>query len=174
MFSKINTGDKSPQTVNAIIEIPQKTSNKYEYDEKLGVIKLDRVLHSPFYYPVDYGFIAATRSSDGDNLDVMVLTDAPTFPGCLMEVRPIGLFIMSDESGDDEKVLAVPAKNPRYNHIENISDVPEHLLKEISHFFSEYKKLEKNKTSNVKGWGSREEAYALIERDMKVYQDEQK
>lgn len=174
MFSQIKIGDKSPKTVNAIIEIPQKTSNKYEYDEKMDIIKLDRVLHSPMFYPVDYGFIPGTRSSDGDNLDVMVLTDSPVFTGCLMEVRPIGLFIMCDEEGDDEKILAIPAKNPHYNHIEKLSDVPEHFLKEITHFFNEYKKLEKNKTACVKGWKDQEEAYAFIEKAVKIYQQEQK
>jgi len=174
MNSLITLGDKSPKVVNAIIEIVKQTSNKYEYDEKLDIIKLDRVLHSPMFYPVDYGFIPETRSKDGDHLDVMVLTNAPVFTGCLLEVRPVGVLIMSDEHGEDEKILAVPLKNPVYDEIKKLSDVPEHCLKELVHFFTEYKRLESNKDVTVKGWLNRKEAYEIIRQSAKVYKDEQK
>jgi inorganic pyrophosphatase len=173
MNSHITVGEKSPEIVNAIIEIAQKTSNKYEYDEELDIIKLDRVLHSPMYYPVDYGFIPGTRSKDGDHLDIMVMTDSPVFTGCLMEARPIGLFVMEDEKGQDEKILAVPAKNPNFNHIQSLDDVSPHFLKEISHFFQEYKRLE-NKEVSVKGWLGRDEAYKLIKESCEVYEEELK
>lgn len=174
MISTITIGENSPKIVNAIVEIAKKTSNKYEYDEKLDIIRLDRVLHSPMYYPVDYGFIPETRSKDGDHLDVMIITDAPVFTGCLVEVRPIGVLVMHDQAGDDEKILAVPVENPNYNHIQKLSDVSEHFLDELVHFFSEYKKLEKNKDVIVEGWLDRKEAYKIIQDSNRVYKSEQK
>lgn len=174
MYLHINIGDKSPKIVNAIIEIPKQTSNKYEYDEEMDIIKLDRVLHSPMFYPVDYGFIPDTRSKDGDHLDVMVITQSPVFTGCLLEVRPIGVLIMTDEAGDDEKILAVPLKNPNYNEYQKLSDVPEHFLKELVHFFTEYKHLEDGKDATVKGWLGRKEAYDIIRESAKIYQEELK
>jgi len=174
MNSFITLGEKSPKVVNAIVEIVKQTSNKYEYDEKLDIIKLDRVLHSPMYYPVDYGFIPETRSKDGDHLDVMIMTDSPVFTGCLLEVRPVGVLIMSDEHGVDEKILAVPLKNPNYNHIEKLLDVSDHFLKELVHFFTEYKRLENNKDVDVKGWLNRKEAYDIIRESNQVYKIEQK
>lgn len=174
MYLHINIGDESPKIVNAIIEIPKNTSNKYEYDEKMDIIKLDRVIHSPMFYPVDYGFIPDTRSKDGDHLDVMVVTNSPVFTGCLLEVRPVGVLIMTDEAGDDEKILAVPLKNPNYNEFQKLSDVPEHLLKELVHFFTEYKRLENGKDVNVKGWLGRKEAYEIIRESAKLYQEELK
>ena len=174
MNSLITLGENSPKIINAIVEIVKQTSNKYEYDEKLDIIKLDRVLHSPMYYPVDYGFIPETRSQDGDHLDVMIMTDSPVFTGCLLEVRPLGVLIMSDEEGDDEKILAVPLKNPVYDQIQKISDVPEHFLKELVHFFTEYKRLEKGKDVVVKGWLNRKAAYEIIRESNRVYKAEQK
>lgn len=175
MNSLITLGDKSPKVVNAIVEIAKQTSNKYEYDEHLDIIKLDRVLHSPMYYPVDYGFIPETRSKDGDHLDVMIMTDSPVFTGCLLEVRPLGVLIMSDEHGDDEKILAVPLRNPVYDQVQKLSDVPEHFLKELIHFFSEYKRLEnKDIDVNVKGWLNRKAAYDIIREANQVYKAEQK
>lgn len=173
MNSFITLGDQSPKVVNAIVEIAKQTSNKYEYDEKLDIIKLDRVLHSPMYYPVDYGFIPETRSKDGDHLDVMIMTNAPVFTGCLLEVRPLGALVMSDEFSDDEKILAVPLKNPTYDDIQKLSDVPEHFLKEVVHFFTEYKRLE-NKNVVVKGWKNRTEAYDIIRESNRVFKAEQK
>ncbi|MFA6184938.1 MAG: inorganic diphosphatase [Candidatus Shapirobacteria bacterium] len=174
MNQLITIGNESPKIVNAIIEIVKQTSNKYEYDEELDIIKLDRVLHSPMFYPVDYGFIPETRSKDGDHLDVMVLTNSPVFTGCLLEVRPVGVLIMSDEAGEDEKILAVPLKNPTYNEIKKLSDVPEHSLKELVHFFTEYKRLESNKNVTIKGWLGQKEAYDIIRESAKAYEDEQK
>ena len=174
MYSHITVGDQSPKTVNAIVEIPKQTSNKYEYDEKLDIIKLDRVLHSPMFYPVDYGFIPDTRSKDGDHLDVMIMTTSPVFTGCLLEVRPIGVLIMTDESGDDEKILAVPLKSPIHDEIQKLSDVPEHFLKELVHFFSEYKRLENGKDVTVKGWLNRKAAYDIIRESNQIYKIEQK
>ncbi len=174
MNPSVALGNQSPKIINAIVEIVKQTSNKYEYDEKLDIIKLDRVLHSPMYYPVDYGFIPETRSKDGDHLDVMIMTDSPVFAGCLLEVRPLGALIMSDEQGDDEKILAVPLRNPVYDQIQKLSDVPQHFLKELVHFFTEYKRLEDNKDVVVKGWLNRQVAYKIISESNRVYKAEQK
>lgn len=172
MNSSVHLGHLAPQIINAIVEIAKETHNKYEYDEELDIIKLDRVLHSPMHYPVDYGFIPETRSKDGDHLDVMIITNSPVFTGCLIEVRPVGVLIMSDENGDDEKILAVPLKNPNYDHIKTLKDVEPHFLKELVHFFTEYKRLEEKDVS-VKGWLGRSEAYKIIRESAKVYKEEE-
>ncbi|MFA7301257.1 MAG: inorganic diphosphatase [Candidatus Shapirobacteria bacterium] len=172
MFNHILIGKSAPKIVNAIVEIPKNTHNKYEYDEKLGVIKLDRVLHSPFHYPFDYGFIPETRSPDGDHLDVLIITDSPVFPGCLLEVKVIGAMLMSDDKGMDEKILAVPVGNPIYKHYKNLSHVSPHLLREIEHFFSDYKFLEDKEPSSIKGWVDRTEAYKIIKEAQATYHGE--
>ena len=172
MFDHILIGKKSPKIVNAIIEIPKNTSNKYEYDEKLGVIKLDRILHSPFHYPFDYGFIPETRSPDGDHLDVLVITDSPVFPGCLLEVKVLGAMIMSDDKGLDEKILAVPIGNPIYKHYKKLSDVSPHFLREVEHFFADYKQLEDKEPSTIKGWVKRRDAYKIIKEAKATYHGE--
>jgi len=175
MINKIKIGDKSPKTVNVIIEIPAETHNKYEYDEELDIIKLDRVLHSPVHYPFDYGFIPETRCDDGDHLDIMVVTNSPTFPGCLLEARVLGALLMADEHGGDEKILAVPVHHPYYRHIKSIKDVSPHLLDEILHFWSSYKYLEKkDKPVKLKGWVSRLEACQIIKNSFKTFQTEKK
>jgi len=154
--------DIFPEIVNAIVEIPQDTHNKYEYDEVLDIIKLDRVIHSPMHYPVDYGFIPMTRSLDGDHLDIMIMTNSPTFTGCLVEARPIGVLIMKDEAGEDEKILAVPLKNPQYDQIKELKDVAPHFLDELVHFFQEYKRLEGDKSAVIKGWKPALDAFKII------------
>jgi len=174
MFDDIPIGTSLPSVVNAIVEITKNTHNKYEYDEHLGVIKLDRTLHSPMHYPVDYGFIPETRSDDGDHLDIMILTDSPVMTGCLLEARPIGAMIMRDKNKWDEKILAVPANNPNFDHITKLSHVPEHQLKEIAQFFADYKKLELCKDPIIKGWVNRLEAYKIIRKTYKTYRAEQK
>lgn len=161
MYNSLLIGSKSPEIVNAFIEIPKGTYNKYEFDKSMEVIKLDRVLHSPFFYPVDYGFIPQTKAEDGDDLDIMVLTDSPTFPGCLLEVVPVGILNMTDDKGPDSKILAVPLKNPHYQNIKDLKDIEPSILNEIQHFFEQYKKLE-NKTVTVHGWESKSKALELI------------
>jgi inorganic pyrophosphatase len=154
-------GDHAPQRVNAVIEIPQGSVHKYEYDEKLQVFRLDRTLYSPVHYPGDYGFIPSTRGLDGDPLDVLVLVDAASFPGCVIEVRPIGLLKMVDQGKNDEKILAVVESDPVYREIRDSSEVFPHLLREIEHFFSIYKNLEGKKTE-IAGWAGAEAAHKLI------------
>jgi len=154
-------GDRSPQLVNAVVEIPLGSKNKYEYDKKLNIFRLDRNLHSPVHYPGDYGFIPQTLSLDHDPLDVLVLVDEPTFTGCLVEVRPIGMLEMVDSGQKDEKILAVANHNPRYAEMKDYSDVWSHMLLEISHFFATYKDLE-GKRAIVSGWKDAEYARGVI------------
>jgi len=155
-------------SLTVIIEIPKGSRNKYEYDPKIKRIKFDRMLFSSVHYPSDYGYIPDTLAGDGDALDVLVLVSEPTFPGCVIETHPIGLFEMEDEKGKDEKILCVPVHDPLWNHITHIDQVPPHLLKEIEHFFSIYKDLEA-KTTKVKGWAGLEEALKIIEESRKRF-----
>jgi inorganic pyrophosphatase len=150
-YLELPIGDRSPEVFRAVIEIPKDGTNKFEYDKELHVFKLDRNLHSPVHYPGDYGFIPSTLSDDGDPLDVLVLVPGPSFPGCVQEVRPIGLLEMLDQGVLDEKVLAVGKNNPRYTNVWNYTDIYPHMLREITHFFSIYKDLE-GKRVEIKGW----------------------
>jgi inorganic pyrophosphatase len=145
-----------------IVEIPKGSRNKYEYDHDRDVIRLDRFLFSSVVYPTDYGFVPDTLSLDGDPLDVMVCVSEPTFPGCMIDVKPIALFRMEDDAGIDDKVLAVPLTDPGWNTLETLDEVSDQLLNEISHFFTVYKQLE-NKKVEVQGWFSREDAIKEIE-----------
>lgn len=154
-------GVRAPEIVNAVIEIPLGESNKYEYDKKLKVFRLDRTLFSPVHFPGDYGFVPSTLSTDGDPLDVLVLVDRPSFAGCLVEVRPIGLLEMVDQGMKDEKVLAVANYNPRYFQVHSCEDIYAHMLKEITHFFSIYKDLEGKRTHPL-GWKDAEAARRVI------------
>ncbi len=173
-FENLPLGDKSPEIINVVIEIPKGSHNKYEFDEKLGIMKLDRVLYSPFHYPLDYGFIPATRSEDGDHLDALVIGSDPLFTGCLAEVRPIGLLEMVDSGDLDFKILAVQAKNPRFDTIKDLKDVEAsnpHLLKEIAHFFKTYKDLQ-GKTTEIQGWKDKAAAAAEIKKAAEAYKKE--
>lgn len=149
--------------VTVMIEIPKGSRNKYEYDVGTKQIKFDRMLFSAVHYPSDYGFIVDTLAEDGDPLDALVLVWEPTFPGCIIRARPVGLFKMWDEKGADEKILCVPLADPLWNHIESLEDVPPHLLKEIQHFFTIYKELEEKKTG-VEGWEDTEAAFRVIKK----------
>jgi inorganic pyrophosphatase len=149
-------------TFDVLIEIPRGSRNKYEYDFKLKRIRFDRMLFSSMMYPADYGFMPQTLALDGDPLDILVLINEPTFPGCVMEVKPIGVFHMADDKGPDEKIICVPVSDPIWNSLNDLSDINPHLLKEIEHFFQVYKDLE-NKVVDVGGWGDLTEALAIIE-----------
>ena len=156
-------------TVDALIEIPKGSQNKYEFDKEAGVFRLDRVLYSPFHYPTEYGYIENTLAEDGDPLDVLVLTTIPTFPGCVIETRVIGVLIMADDKGQDEKLLGVPTKDPRFKEVQSLADVAPHILKEIAHFFQVYKDLE-NKVTKIEGWKGLEEAARILEESIVRYQ----
>ena len=162
------TAKKEQLSVTVMIEIPKGSRNKYEYDKEKRVLRFDRMLFSAVHYPSDYGFIPDTLAQDGDPLDALVLVWEPTFPGCLIEARPVGLFKMWDEKGPDEKILCVPVSDPLWNYIESLADVPPHLLKEIAHFFAIYKDLEEKKTG-VEGWEDCEAALKVIRESQHRY-----
>lgn len=149
------------KAVTVVVEIPKGCRNKYEYDPVAKVIRFDRMLFSAVHYPSDYGFIPDTLAGDGDALDALVLVWEPTFPGCHIEAKAVGVFKMRDEKGPDEKILCVPLRDPLWNYINELKDVPPHLLKEIGHFFEIYKDLEEKKTG-VEGWAGRESAEKVI------------
>ena len=165
----IDPGKQIPKEFDAVIEIPLGSVNKYEYDKKLHVFRLDRTLHSPVHYPGDYGFIPGTLALDGDPLDVVVLVDAPSFTGCLMEVRPIGLLSMVDQGQRDSKILAVHNNDPRYKAVSGYEEIYPHLLREVEHFFSIYKDLEGKKTETM-GWEDVARARTVIENCRKRYE----
>lgn len=160
-LADIPIGENAPQIVNSVIEIPQGSSNKYEYSPALDSFVLDRVLFSPLYYPTEYGWIAGTLGEDGDPLDVLVFTSHPTFPGCVICVRPIGVLHMHDEEGEDFKIIAVASTDPRYAQIASLDDLSEHVRREIVHFFSVYKQLEFKETE-ILGWFGIDRAYEVI------------
>ncbi|MDA8198290.1 MAG: inorganic diphosphatase [Thermaerobacter sp.] len=148
-------------TVEAVIEIPSGSQNKYELDHHTGRIRLDRVLYSPFHYPADYGFVPDTLAEDGDPLDVIVMITQPTFPGCQLRARIVGLLEMHDEHGVDDKLFAVAADDPRYDGVVTLEDLPAHTLKEIVHFFSTYKELQGLPTM-VGEWRTAERALTVL------------
>jgi len=131
-----------PDIVRVIVEVPKGSRNKYEYDHDSGRIKLNRVLFSAVHYPADYGFIVDTLAEDGDEVDILVMIEEPTFPGCLMDAKPIGMLKMRDDKGVDNKVLAVPLQDPRWSPINDIHELSPHILSEIENFFLTYKRLE--------------------------------
>jgi inorganic pyrophosphatase len=170
LWKSLPVGPDPPEVVYALIEVPKGSQNKYEYEKDLGIFAIDRVLYSPVQYPTDYGLIPQTYYDDGDPLDVMVLMDEPTFSGCLIAVRPIGLMRMIDSGDNDDKVLAVPDKDPMYAEVTDISDLPPHKMRAIGHFFTVYKQLEGKKT-DVTGWEGAESAKNAIMHSIKLYND---
>ncbi len=146
-----------PDMIRVVVEVPKGSRNKYELERESGRIKLDRVLFSAVHYPADYGYVEGTLAEDGDEVDVLVLIDEPTFPGCLIEARPIGMLRMKDEKGIDNKVLAVPVNDPRWSNFKDIRELPPHLLVEIENFFLTYKKLEVKEVVS-EGWSGRNQA----------------
>lgn len=166
----LDPGPESPEVVRMIVEIPKNCGNKYEYDGTLGVFRLDRALYSPMHYPGDYGFIPGTLAEDGDPMDVLALVQEPSFPGCLIEVRPVGLLRMVDNSEHDQKILAVPNRNPRYESIHTIDQVFPHVRREIEHFFTIYKELEGRKTQ-MHGWQGPKDARRMIVDSRNAYLD---
>jgi len=165
----IPTGPNPPHEVTAVIEIPTNERNKYELDKALGIFRLDRVLYSAVHYPGDYGFLPRTLGDDGDPLDILVLMTIPVFTGCLVDARPIGLFHLVDRGAADEKVLAVPVRDPYSDGLNDLEDVPAHYLKEIEHFFQVYKDLEGTRIE-TRGFEGAEAARAAITRAMNAYQ----
>lgn len=166
--SKLYKMTNDTPTFDVLIEIPKGSRNKYEYDFKLKKIRFDRMLFSSMMYPADYGFIPETLALDGDPLDVLVLGTEPTFPMCVMEVKPIGVFHMTDEKGPDEKIICVPVSDPIWNKLHDLSEMNPHQIKEIEHFFQVYKDLEKKKV-DVGGWGDVNEAIEILHACVRRY-----
>jgi inorganic pyrophosphatase len=150
-YMMIPPGTDIPSVVNMIVEIPKGRRSKFELDKETGLIKLDRYLYSSSVYPGDYGFIPQTLAADGDPLDILVMVNEPTFSGCLIEARVVGMFRMKDKGADDYKVLGVPNDDPLFGHVKKLEDVPPHFLREVEHFFGTYKQLEGAHTESL-GW----------------------
>ena len=171
LWHELPPGPRVPDVIYVIVEIPKGNRNKYEYHKQAGVIKLDRVLYSSLHYPGDYGLIPRTYYEDGDPLDVLVMINEPTFPGCIIEARPLGLFRMTDKGLPDDKVLAVPATDPLFQDYHDLSDIPKHFLAEVAHFFQVYKDLEGVRVELI-GWEGADVAKKKIEHAIRLYQTE--
>ncbi|MGB4191494.1 MAG: inorganic diphosphatase [Rickettsiales bacterium] len=164
-LEKIGAGKNAPEEINVIIEVPMGSDPvKYEFDKEMGIIAVDRFVQTSMFYPCNYGFVPNTLSKDGDPVDVLVIANYPIIPGALIKVRPIGVLIMEDESGQDEKVLAVPTLklDPYYANIKSYKDLPEIFIDRIRNFFENYKALEKGKWVKVQGWEDESSAKAVI------------
>ena len=157
-----------PGVINVLIEIAGGSKNKYEFDKDMNAFALDRVLFASVKYPYDYGFVPNTLADDGDPLDGMVIMDEPTFPGCVIAARPIGMLLMIDGGDRDEKILCVPTEDPRYKEVKSLKDIAPHRLEEIAEFFRTYKNLEK-KVTEIQGWKDVDAVNPLIEECIKAY-----
>lgn len=163
-------GPNPPEQLTAVVEIPSGSRNKYELDKATGLFRLDRVLYSSVYYPGDYGLVPRTLHEDGDPLDVLVMVDEGTFPGCQIDVRPIGVLKLLDRGEPDDKILGVPWHDPRYEEYYDIADVPQHYLKEVQHFFQIYKDLE-GRRMEIIGWEKSDVAMRIIEESVTRYEE---
>ncbi len=170
LWHDIMPGPKPPDLVYAVIEVPKGSRNKYEYSKRTGTIKLDRVLYSSLHYPGDYGFIPQSFFEDGDPLDILVMVTEPTFPGCVIEARPVGMFKMIDRGEADYKILAVPATDPNFNDYRDLSDIPAHFPTEVMHFFMTYKQLEGVTVEN-EGWDDAAAARTAIIESLNLYRE---
>jgi len=161
-------GDKAPQIINALIEIPQGSKSKYEIDKKTGLLKLDRVIYSSFHYPVNYGFIPQTLGQDNDPLDILVICSESIQPLCLVEATVIGNMQMIDNGGKDDKIIAVASKDPAVNYISNVNELPQHFIAVLRNYFEQYKVLE-NKKVEIDEFQDKEAAYKVIETAISFY-----
>ena len=157
--------------LHCFVEIPKGSRNKYEYDPDIGAIKLDRFISASVVYPTDYGYVPETLAPDGDPLDVLVCVSEPTFPGCVVVTKAVGLFKMSDEKGADDHIVCVPCDDPGWNSIDQVEDLPNLLRAEIGHFFDVYKDLDEGRWSEVGGWGDRDEARETIEKARQAFRE---
>src|SRR4028119_371862 len=166
----VSPGENAPRTVNAVIEIPQGSRCKYEIDKKSGLLMLDRVIYSSFYYPCNYGFIPQTYGDDKDPLDILVITSMPVQALCIVQAKVLGVMQMVDQGDADDKIIAVAANDPSVNHYNNIEELPKHFFDELRHFFEEYKKLE-NKMVKVDEIGDKTVALRSIEHAIQFYKE---
>ncbi len=170
LWHNLSSGPKPPDIIYAVVEVPKGSQNKYEYSKSAGVIKLDRVLYSPLHYPGDYGFIPQSYYGDGDPLDVLVMMEEATFPGCVIEARPLGMLRLLDRGHNDDKILAVPSTDPHYDDFHDIEDLPKHFPKAVEHFFITYKHLQGAEVTS-QGWVGAAEAKLAILNSMQLYRD---
>lgn len=169
-WHNVSPGNKLPDIVNGIIEIPKGTRAKYELDKESGLIKLDRVLYSSVYYPANYGFIPKTYCDDKDPLDILILSQIDVIPMCIVPAKIIGVMRMLDNGEADDKLIAVAAGDPSVSHISDISELPDHFISELRNFFEDYKKLE-NKTVVVEEFFNRETAIEILNDSFKMYEE---
>jgi len=168
---KLKPGKKPPEDIFVVVEIPANSSVKYELDKESGAVFVDRFLFTAMHYPFNYGFMPKTLAEDGDPVDVLVISREPVVPGSVIRARPIGMLIMEDEAGKDEKVIAVPVSklDPEYEKIKDVKDLPEILRRRIKHFFEHYKELEPGKWVKLKEWKGAREAMGYIKKAMERY-----
>ncbi|WP_049987690.1 inorganic diphosphatase [Halobellus rufus] len=171
LWEDIETGPDAPDVVYAVVECLKGERNKYEYDKDVPGVVLDRVLHSNVHYPSDYGFLPQTYYDDEDPFDILVLVEDQTFPGCIIEARPVALMEMDDDGEKDDKVIAVPAEDPRYDEVEDVDDLSEQQKAEISEFFETYKNLEEGKQTETLGWKDAAAAKDAVEHAMDLYEE---
>jgi len=170
LFHSVPAGENPPKELNCLVEIPRGENNKYEYDKEAGAMKLDRVIYEPFFYPVDYGLIPQTwNREDNDPLDIFVFTTNPTFSGCVIPCRVIGVFHMDDTGESDDKIVAVPIGDPHFSHVKSLADINPHLLRDVEFFFGNYKNLQKDKYTKVNGWGDIKAAEKIIQESIAEY-----
>jgi len=170
LWHDISIGAEAPEKFNTIIEIPRGSSNKYELDKETGLMKLDRVLYSAMFSPMDYGFLPQTYWYDNDPLDVLVMTTYSLVPGVLVEVRPIAVVKMIDSGEKDEKIIAVPTEDPRFNGIKDLKDIEDHILEEVKHYYEHYKDLQNKKVEVTEIEGA-EAAKSVISEGIKLYKE---
>jgi inorganic pyrophosphatase len=171
LWEDLDPGPNPPETITAVVECLKGERNKYEYDKNVPGVVLDRVLHSNVHYPSDYGFIPQTYYDDGDPFDVLVLVEDATFPGCIVEARPIAMMRMDDDGEQDDKVIAVPTEDPRFDHFDDLDDIPQQTLDEVDEFFSTYKNLEEGKEVETLGWENKAAAKDAIEHAIDLYDE---
>jgi inorganic pyrophosphatase len=171
LWRDLSPGAHCPRIIRVVVEIPKGSRNKYEYDEAGGYLRLDRRLFSSLHYPGDYGMVPQTLAADGDPLDVLVMVDEPTFAGCVIEARPLGVYHLVDRGLADDKILAVPEHDPLFNEYREFGDVPPHFLREMAHFFDVYKDLESAEVQGT-GWDGHEAAWFEIVRAVERFKSE--
>lgn len=172
LLHSLPVGPNPPTEVYCLVEIPKGKTNKYEYDRDMGVFKLDRVLYEAVFYPAEYGIIPQTfNKADDDPVDIMVLSSFPTFPGCLIACRPIGVIKMIDTGQADDKIIAVPTQDPRFEEIRELGDLTPHLKKELVNFWENYAELQTNKKIKIVGWGNKKAALNLIKESADYYKE---
>jgi inorganic pyrophosphatase len=170
LWHNLSPGPNVPEVVYAVVEVPKGSRNKYEYSKSAGVIKLDRVLYSPLHYPGDYGFVPQSYYGDGDPMDILVMMNEATFPGCVIEARPIGMLRLLDRGEHDDKILAVPATDPQFDEIHTLGNMAKHFLREVEHFFVVYKQLQGMQVVS-EGWVDADSAREAVLESLRLYRD---